>query len=163
MSLTVGGRVARFGPVRLGAYKRLNRSDVEEIGLAALALLLLVAAFEVIKVAAWLLYEIVLWSWRGVRWGWQREGAWRRGKANAAIVVMLAAGAASALMVCGGVAHADPAPVRCRDLPGTFGSSHVCQFPDGSVTSCITSALPVVGPPCNPVYTQLTPGFWDQP
>ena len=60
-------------------------------------------------------------------------------------------------------AHADPAPVRCKDLPGTFGNSHVCQFPDGSVTSCITSALPVVGPPCNPVYTQLAPGFWDQP
>jgi hypothetical protein len=59
-------------------------------------------------------------------------------------------------------AHAEPAPTRCRDLPGTFGNSHVCQFPDGSVTNCISSALPVVGPPCTPIYTQLTPGFWDQ-
>ncbi|MGO9151833.1 hypothetical protein [Mycobacterium sp.] len=60
-------------------------------------------------------------------------------------------------------AHADPAPVRCKDLPGTFGNSHVCQYPDGSVISCITSPLPIVGPSCAPVYTQLVPGFWDQP
>ena len=60
-------------------------------------------------------------------------------------------------------AHADPTPVQCRDIQGTFGSSHVCRFADGSVTSCLSSFLPVVGPPCNPVYVQLAPGFWDQP
>jgi hypothetical protein len=59
------------------------------------------------------------------------------------------------------IAHADP--VRCRDLPGTFGTSHVCQNADGSVTNCISSALPIVGPPCQPVYAALAPGFWDQP
>jgi hypothetical protein len=59
-----------------------------------------------------------------------------------------------------GTAHADP--VRCRDLPGTFGTSHVCQNADGGVTNCISSALPIVGSNCQPVYTQLTPGFFDQ-
>lgn len=56
-----------------------------------------------------------------------------------------------------GIAHADPTPTRCKDVPSTFGSSHVCQFPDGS----ITSVLPVVGPPCSPVLVQLAPNFWD--
>jgi hypothetical protein len=79
--------------------------------------------------------------------------------AAAAVVVFSFAGQLATMPA----ARGDPAPVRCRDLPGTFGSSHVCQFPDGSVTSCITSALPVVGNPCTPVYTQLAPGFWDAP
>jgi hypothetical protein len=69
-----------------------------------------------------------------------------------------------ATMLSTGVAHADPAPVQCRDLPGAMGSnSHVCRFPDGSVTNCISGPLPIMGPPCTPVYEQLAPGFWNQP
>jgi hypothetical protein len=57
-------------------------------------------------------------------------------------------------------ANADP--LRCRDLPGPFGeTSHICQMPDGTVTNCIVGPLPVMGPPCSPVYTQLAPGFWN--
>lgn len=77
---------------------------------------------------------------------------------------LLAATFTALAITSNGIAHADPPnPVRCRDLPGTFGNSHVCQFPNGSVTNCITSFLPVVGNPCTPVYTALAPGFWDQP
>jgi hypothetical protein len=78
-------------------------------------------------------------------------------------VVVLAAGILAA------PAHADPTmppnPTRCKDTPGRLGtSSHTCQFPDGSIVSCVNGGvLPVAGDPCQPVYVQLAPGFWDQP
>jgi hypothetical protein len=61
-------------------------------------------------------------------------------------------------------AHADPAPVRCKDVSGAFGViSHVCQFPDGSVTTCIAAGVPTLGPPCAPVNVALAPNFWNTP
>lgn len=76
---------------------------------------------------------------------------------------------AAALATAGGMlsaapaAHADPPPpnpVRCKDVPaGAFGINHVCQFPDGSITGCLS--VPLMVPPCSPIYTQPTPGFWN--
>ena len=57
-------------------------------------------------------------------------------------------------------AHADPAPVRCKDVPGGVGTQHICQYPDGSITDCWGVGMPMM---CAPVYMQLAPGFWDQP
>jgi hypothetical protein len=46
-------------------------------------------------------------------------------------------------------------------LPMTVGTGHVCQNADGSLTNCLSSPRPVVGPSCSPVYTQLAPDFWN--
>ena len=60
-------------------------------------------------------------------------------------------------------AHADPAPLRCKDMVGEFGfTQHVCEWPDHSVTYC-KNPPPIFAPPCQTLYTQLAPGFWDQP
>jgi hypothetical protein len=77
-------------------------------------------------------------------------------------IILTAATIFAALLTTQATAHADD-PVRCKDVPGPFSTGHICQFPDGSVTNCISSALPVMGPPCVPVYTALTPGFWNSP
>jgi hypothetical protein len=81
----------------------------------------------------------------------------------AAIVAAIVAVSFAGQLAFAPAANADPAPVRCKDVPSTFGSSHSCQFPDGSVTNCISSPLPIVGNPCSPVNFALAPNFWDTP
>jgi hypothetical protein len=125
MSLTIGARLARVGPVRLGAYKRLSRNDVEDIGLAALAALLFVVAFDALKVAAWIVYELLRLSWRGLRWLWRRERAAKASKATASSALVLAAAGSAAALILGGVAHADPSdspgdPSDIRCYPGAI-------------------------------------------
>ena len=82
----------------------------------------------------------------------------------AAIVAAIVAISFAGQLAFAPAASAGPAPVRCKDGVGAMGiTGHFCQFPDGSVTDCISSALPVLGPPCSPVNYALAPNFWDTP
>lgn len=135
MSLILGARLARFGPVRLGAYKRLNRNDVEDIGLIALAALLVVIAFDVLRVAAWIVYEILRLSWRGLRWLWRRERAEKAASSTAAALIALALAVA---VLCPARASADP-----DDSPGVAS-------PDHSYTGCLPGGMACVTSPWQP-------------
>jgi hypothetical protein len=75
----------------------------------------------------------------------------------ATLLAMLAIGLGMPL------AHADP--LRCKDVPAVFGEvTHVCQEPDGTITSCAVGPLPVMGPPCKQFpASALRPDFWSQP
>lgn len=77
------------------------------------------------------------------------------------VIIVLVLGFAAQLLFMPAAAHADPAPVRCRDVSNYFSTSHICQYPDGSIINCFTSGPG--GPSCKPVPVQLAPGFWDQP
>lgn len=68
----------------------------------------------------------------------------------------IAAVLAASTITLAAPAYADPpAPVQCKPTGGSFGQN-VCRYPDGSVMICGLTG-------CHPMFTQLAPGFWDQP
>lgn len=87
---------------------RLNRNDVEDIGLISLAALLAIVAVDVLKVAVWIIWELLRLVWRGIRWCWRRERAHQAAKPTAAIGVALIA-LALAVALAPAQASVDPA------------------------------------------------------